>query len=276
MRKLKIQQQKIEQVSFRLKERDKILFQTCVHALKNQNKYRATIWANEIAEIKKLMKFLYHIELAIERVILRLETIRELSDIVINLKPALKMLQKVSKELFEVLPDVSSELSRVNDVISETLYSTKITVDESLIPVNKVTPGGEEILKEVSSFLEQKVAERLPEPPKTLETPEKAPVKQMVALAATCSQTVGQETVETEVVSSQNLFSLKETELQEVSLKVEKPPLEDVLFEYIKKSKGEVNLMQCSVELDASYDEIEKALQGLGAKGKIRIETKAR
>jgi len=276
MRRLKIQQHEIEQVSFRLKERDKILFQTCVHALKNQNKHRATIWANEIAEIKKLMKFLYHIELAIERVILRLETIRELSDIVIDLKPALKMLQKVSKELFEVLPDVSSELSRVNDVISETLYSTRITVDESLIPVNKVTPGGEEILKEVSSFLEQKVAERLPEPPKTLETSEKVPVKQMVALAATCSQTVGQETVETEVVSSQNLFSLKETELQEVSLKVEKLPLEDVLFEYIKKSKGEVNLMQCSVELDASYDEIEKALQGLGAKGKIRIETKAR
>jgi division protein CdvB (Snf7/Vps24/ESCRT-III family)/predicted CopG family antitoxin len=276
MRKLKIQQYKIKQVSFRLNERDKTLFNTCVRALKEHNEDRATILANEIAEIKKLTKFLYHVELSIERVILRLETIRELSDIVIDLKPALRMLQKVSKELFEVLPDVSSELSRVNDVINETLYSTRITVDESLIPVNRTTLGGEEILKEVSSFLEQKVAERLPEPPATLETPEKAPVKQMVALAATCSQTVGQETVETEAVSSQNLFSLKETEVQEVSLKVENPSLEDVLLEYVKKSKGEVDLVQCSLELNTSYDEIEKALHGLGAKGKIRIETKAR
>ena len=276
MRKLKIEQRRIEQVSFRLKKRDNVLFQTCVHALKKQNKGRATILANEIAEIKKLTKFLYHVELAIERVILRLETIRELSDIIIDLKPALRMLQKVSKELFEVLPDVSSELSRVNDVISETLYSTRITTDESLIPVNRTTPGGEEILKEVSSFLEEKVAEKLPEPPATIETQRETPVRQMVALAATCSQTIGQETVETEALSSQNLFSFKKAEVQEVSLKVEKPSLEDVLFEYVKKSKGEVDLMQCSLQLNASCEEIEKALQGLGAEGKIIVETKAR
>lgn len=276
MRKLTIEQRRIEQVSFRLKKRDKVLFQTCVHALKKQNKGRATILANEVAEVKKLVKFLYHVELAIERVILRLETIRELSDIIIDLKPALRMLQKVSKELFEVLPDVSSELSRVNDVISETLYSTRITIDESLIPVNRTTPGGEEILKEVSSFLEQKVAEKLPEPPATLETPRETPVKQMVALAATCSQTIGQKTVEIETVSSQNLFSFKKAEVQEISLKVEKPSLEDVLFEYVKKSKGEVDLMQCSLQLDASCEEIEKALQDLGTKGRIIVETKAR
>jgi len=276
MHKLKIQQHKIEQVSFRLRERDNHLFQTCVYALKKQNKSRAMILANEIAEVKKLTDFLYHVELAIERVILRLETIRELSDIVIDLKPALRMLQRVSKELFEVLPDVSSELGKVNEVISDTLYTTRITTDESIIPVDRTTPGGEEILKEVSSFLEQKVAEKLPEPPLSREIPRETPVRQMVALAATCLQAVGQETVETEAVSSQNLFSFKKAELQEVSLKVEKPSLEDVLFEYVKKSQGQVDLMQCSVELNASCDEIEKALQDLGAKGKIIIETKAR
>lgn len=276
MRKLKIQQHKLGQVSFRLKERDKVLFRTCVNALKNNNKDRAKICANEIAEVRKLIKFLYHVELAIERVILRLETIRELSDIIIDLKPALIMLQRVSKQLFEVLPDVSSELGRINDVISETLYSTRITADPSVIPINRMTPGGEEILKEVSSFLEQKATEKLPEPPATLETPEQAPVKQMVALAAVCSQTVGQQTVETETVSSQDLFSYKKAEIQEVSLRVEKPPLEDALFEYVRKSKGEVDLMRCSLELEASYEEIRKALQNLGAKGKIRIETKAR
>ncbi len=276
MRKLKIEQHRIEQVSFRLKKRDEVLFQTCVHALKNHNKDRATICANEIAEVKKLIKFLYHVGLTIERVILRLETMRELSDIIIDLKPALRMLQSVSKQLFEVLPDVSSELSRVNDVISETLYTTRITVDPSVIPINKTTLGGEEILKEVTNILEEKIAKKLPEPPATLETPEEIPVKQMVALAATCSQIVSQETVETEAISSQNLLSFKEAEIQEVSLRIEKSSLEDVLLEYVKKSKGEVDLMQCSVELNSSYDDIEKALQSLGAKGKVRVETKAR
>ena len=279
MQTLKIQHNKLEQASFRLKERDRILFQTCIYALNNKNKERAAICANELAEVRKLIKFLYNVELAIERVILRLETIKELSDIVVDLKPALKLLQSVSQQLFEVLPDVSSELSKVNEAISETLYSTKITADESIIPVNKKTPGGEEIIKEVSRFLEQKLAEELPEPPATLETsePEKTTLKEMVALTANCSQAIGNETVmEPDRNSSQTLFSFKKAEIQEFSLKVDKSSLEDVLLEYVKKSDGEIDLKRCSVDLQASYEEIEKALESLGAKGKIKIESKAR
>jgi len=245
--------------------------------LKNKNKERAAICANEIAEVRKITKFLYHVELAIERVILRLETIKELSDIVFDLKPALKLLQGVSQELFEFLPDVSSELSKVNEEISETLYSTRITADESIIPVNRKTPGGEEILKEVSSFLEQKVAEKLPEPPVTLKTPEaeQTTLKEMVALAANCSQAIGRETIEgSDGDSSQTLFSYKKSEIQEISLKVEKPSLEDVLLDYVKKSNGEIDIARCSIDLKTSYDEVERTLRNLGAQGKIKIESK--
>lgn len=260
-------------MSLRLKERDKSLFQSCVRALKNENKGKATICANEVAEVKRLIKFLHDVELAIERVILRMETMRELSEIIIDLKPALRMLRGVSKELFEVLPDVSSELRTVNDVISETLYSTRITTDGSTLPVNKTTPGGERILEEVSGFLEEKVAEKLPEPPATLEIQEETPVKQMVALAASCSQTVSEETVETENFSSKNLLSFKEAEVQKVSLEVEDRSLENDLLEYVKKRKGEIDLIQCSADLKASCHEIEEALDSLDDKGKIVIET---
>jgi division protein CdvB (Snf7/Vps24/ESCRT-III family) len=278
MQTLKIQRSKLEQASFRLKERDRILFQTCINALNNKNKEKAAICANELAEVRKLIKFLYSVELAIERVILRLETIKELSDIVVELKPALKLLQSVSQQLFEVLPDVSSELSKVNEAISETLYSTKITADESIIPVDRKTPEGEAIIKEVSGFLERKLAEELPEPPATLETPEteKTTLKEMVALTANCSQAIGNETIaEPDRNSSQTLFSFKKAEIQEISLTVEKPSLEDVLLEYVKKSNGEIDLKRCSIDLKTSYDEIEKALESLGAKGKIKIELKA-
>ncbi|MCJ7699628.1 hypothetical protein MUO56_05245, partial [Candidatus Bathyarchaeota archaeon] len=96
---LKVQHNKLEQASYRLRERSHILFQTCVGAIKNKNKERAAICANEIAEVRKLIKFLYDVELAIERVILRLETIKELSDLVVDLKPSLRLLQRVSQDL---------------------------------------------------------------------------------------------------------------------------------------------------------------------------------
>jgi division protein CdvB (Snf7/Vps24/ESCRT-III family) len=276
---LKVQHNKLEQASYRLKERDKVLFQTCVSALKNKNKERASICANEIAEVRKLLKFFYNMELAIERVVLRLETIRELSDIVVDLKPALRLLQGVSQQLFELLPDVSSELSKVNETISETLYSTKLSADESMIPVGKKTPGGEEILKEVSTFLERRLENELPEPPITLEESpeaEKNTIKEMVALAATCSQSIGRETVEDSGgKSSQTLFSIKKHEIKEISLKIEKPQLEDALFDYVKKCNGEIDMKRCSVDLETSNEEIEEALRNLGAKGKIKIELKS-
>jgi division protein CdvB (Snf7/Vps24/ESCRT-III family) len=273
---LRVQQNKLEQAGYRLKERDKILFETCMSALKRNNKEKAAICANEISEIRKLIKFLYNVQLAIERVVLRLETIRELSEIVVDLKPALKLLQDVSHDLFQVLPDVSSELSNVNETISETLYATKITTDPSVIPVERKTEGGEAILKEVSSFIEQKIAENLPEPPASV-APEKAkqPVKELVALTANCSQRISRKSVENDSEdSSQTLFSYKKSEIKEFSLTVEKPSIEDMLLEYVRKTNGEIDMTRCSKDLQTSDAEIEKALETLGTKGKIKIEVR--
>jgi division protein CdvB (Snf7/Vps24/ESCRT-III family) len=278
---LRIQQNKLEQASYRLKERDRILFESCTGALKRNNKERAAMCANEIAEVRKLLKFLYSVQLAIERVVLRLETLKELSDIVIDLKPALKLLQNVSSDLFQVLPDVSSELNNVNETIRETLCATKISADESLIPVGKKTEAGEEVLNEVSSFLERKLSETLPEPPAAVAAEEKAaPIRELVALSASSSQVVGRKTTEEtgldfSTEASKTLFSYKKSEIKEISLTVEKPSIEDMLLEYVRKSDGEIDLTRCSSALNTSNEEIEKALESLGTQGKIKIELRS-
>ena len=272
---LKIQQGKLGLATHRLKERDRVLFQTCVSSLRNKCKEKASICANELSEVRKLIQFLCNVELAIERVVLRLETIRELSEIVVDLKPALRLLQGVSQELMSVLPDVSSELNQVKDTISETLYSTKLTADESTIPIEMKTVGGQEILKEVSCYLEQKISENLPEPPAATKIPEPkhSTIREMVALASNVSETSGKESVESsQKDSSQTLFSYKKAEIKEISLTVENRNIEDILLDYVKKSNGQIDLTRCSVDLSTSNEEIEKALHSLGSKGRIKIE----
>ena len=272
---LKLQQGKLGLATHRLKERDRVLFQTCVSSLRNKNKEKASICANELSEVRKLIQFLCNVELAIERVVLRLETIRELSEIVVDLKPALRLLQGVSQELMSVLPDVSSELNQVKDTISETLYSTKLTADESTIPIEMKTVGGQEILREVSCYLEQKISENLPEPPAAtkIPEPEHSTIREMVALASNISETSGKKSVESsQKDSSQTLFSYKKAEIKEISLTVENRNIEDVLLDYVKKSNGQIDLTRCSVDLSTSNEEIEKALQSLGSKGRIKIE----
>jgi division protein CdvB (Snf7/Vps24/ESCRT-III family) len=277
---LKVQQNKLEQASFRLKERDRILFETCMGALKKNNREKAAMCATELAEVRKLVKFLYNVQLAIERVIMRLETIKELGDIVSDLRPALKMLQNVSQELFQVLPDVGSELNTVAETVQETLQAAKITTDEDLIPVAKKTEGGEEILKEVTCFMQQKIADSLPEPPATApvkEVKEKTPIKELVALTATSSQVIGHKTTEEAGFDpTKSVFSYKKHEIKEFTMTVpSSQALEDMVLQYVRKTNGEVDLSRCSNELQTSNAEIERALESLGTKGKIKIELKS-
>jgi predicted CopG family antitoxin len=86
---------------------------------------------------------------------------------------------------------------------------------------------------------------------------------------------MGRKTIDQTEDSSQTLFSYKKSEIKEFSLKVEKPSIEDMLLEYVKKSNGEIDLTRCSSDLKASNEEIEKALENLGTKGVIKIELKS-
>jgi division protein CdvB (Snf7/Vps24/ESCRT-III family) len=273
---LKTQQWKLEQASFRLKERDRVLFESCMGALKKNNREKAAICATELAEVRKLVKFLYNVQLAIERVIMRLETIKELGDIVADLKPALRLLQGVSQELFQVLPDISSELSNVNETIQDTLRVAKITSDENIIPVGNKTEAGEAILTEVTGFMRQKLNESLPEPPVEAPVAAKTPIRQLVALTATSSQVIERKTTEeTGFDPEKSVFTYKKQEIKEFSLKVQNPNLEEVLLDYVRKTNGEIDLGRCSSELQTSNEEIERALESLGTKGKIKIEMKS-
>jgi division protein CdvB (Snf7/Vps24/ESCRT-III family) len=277
---LRVQQNKLEQASHRLKERDKVLFQSCTTYLSRNNRDRAVICANELAEVRKLNNFLINVHLAIERVVLRLETMKELSDIVNDLKPALQMLQGVSQELFNVLPDVSAEMERMNTTLADTLYATRISSNaDELVPVERKTAGGEEILKEVSSYVERKIAETLPEPPMSapkVEVKQKtAPQRELVALGASSSQAVSRKASdESSFDPAQTILSFKKSEIKEISLTVERPSNEDAVLEYVRKSKGEIDLTRCSSDLQLSSADVERALESLGNKGRIKIEPK--
>jgi len=282
---LRIQQNRLDQASYRLKERDRILFKACTDAATKNNRDKASMCATELAEVRRLIIFLSNMHLSIERVVLRLETIRELSDIVVDLRPALKLLQNVSSDLGQIMPNVSSELSLVTDAIQDTLHSTKLNGDVSLSMVGQKTEGGEEILREVSNFLEKKVNQDLPEPPafvaaKAIKTPQ-APVKERVALSATTSEVFGaKEITDSGFDVSKTLISYKKSEVKEITLEVKQPiakqrTLEEVVFDYVRKYNGEINLSQCSSELNTSDKEIERALENLGTQGKIKLELKS-
>ncbi len=278
IRNLRVQKFKLEQVNFRLQRRDRVLFEACiVHVRKNQHE-RAAICANELSEVRKLRNMVMQCQLALERIILRLETIKEVSEIFAELKPALKTLRGLTQNLVNVLPDVAMELEKVNESITETLAMTKINPDLPL-PMPIKTEAGEEILEEASAVLEEKLSKQLPEPPAPAqpshvllkEEPSRQPekMKQMVALSVSCSEIVEHN----EKGEAQKYVSYKDMELRGVSMATQSSStLEDTILKYAKKCNGEIDIKQCALQLNIPHNEVLKALEKLGAKGKIQIQ----
>jgi hypothetical protein len=167
------------------------------------------------------------------------------------------------------MPQMAVEMERVNETIFEVMTMSKIDSSKLEVPTDIKTPGGEEVLAEVAEFLEEQITEKLPEPPVSapvMEKPQPQRVqqkRQMVALTASCSEISEPET-------SQSFMTYKNTEVKRVAWTVN-DDLEQSVLEYAKRRAGQLDIGQCADELQVACGEIEKALESLGVKGKVKI-----
>ena len=74
VRQIKTQIVKLDQTSGKLKSRDANIFNSVVAALQKHDKAHATVYANELAEVRKMNKMVTQSKLALEQIALRLNT----------------------------------------------------------------------------------------------------------------------------------------------------------------------------------------------------------
>jgi division protein CdvB (Snf7/Vps24/ESCRT-III family) len=162
--KLKVQQRKLERTSYHMQERDQVLYGKCVLAVQGKNTQLASMYANECAELRKMAKVVLHSELALEQVTLRLETVHEFGNLANAMMPVANVVKTLKSQLEGVMPEVSLELSEVN----ETLEGLAVDVGETTETSFDVMSSSEEsqhILQEANIVAEQKMKERFPELP---------------------------------------------------------------------------------------------------------------
>ncbi len=269
--RLEVQNEKLRLATSKLHERENVLLDKCEVAILQGRKENATIYANEIAEIRKLLRVISYTQLAMEQVTLRLQTIKELNPVLNELKSVLKVTQRTSKQLMKIMPEVSSEMKELSNVVNAMLSTTELSSIPSIQPSMMKDATTKEILQESSEAAEEILRESLPEPPlgTTAERTENAEaVKQMVALTAASSEVHEQIEHPTEAY-----ITYKDTESREISLTIRQPTsIEKWVLDYIQKNKGEVNVIKCAEELNILSKDVLKALEILDAQGKIKIE----
>jgi division protein CdvB (Snf7/Vps24/ESCRT-III family) len=148
----------------RLKQRDKELFERVVDALISKDVARATMYANEVAELRKVAKQLFMVQVALEQIGLRIESIREIGEIVLYLGPVVSVVKEIRSAIRSVLPEIGIELGEVEDILHETVMEAGEMVGGGALTI-PASAEAKKILQEAHVVAEQRMKEGFPSLP---------------------------------------------------------------------------------------------------------------
>ena len=234
--RLQAQFDRLEQMYTKLQQRDRDLFQRCVGAQVSKDMDHARLYANECAEIRKIAKVVLGSQLALEKVILRLETVRDFGDIMVQMAPVMSIVKDTKSKIAGIVPQVATELEEVNETLSD--LSNEATT-ETIMPEPSIESTDDEakkVLEETGMVAEQKVRDHFPDLP-NFESP-----------------------------------PITANPVPETSTPTAARDFEDQVYEYAKKHNGQFSLHGCANDLGASPDLIQNALDRLRETGRIVIE----
>ena len=260
--RLKDQKTRLEEIIRRLRDRHSELFHQAVKAWSKGDVAKATIYANEVAEIRKIVKNLLSAVLALEQVIIRLDTIRELEDVGITLRITLPVLEALKGEIKNVVPDVAIELESVIMQARSIVSSTETPPARE--PMFEVASSEtKKILNEVKALAELRVRELLPEVPKDLlsnikEKEKKAKVEKKEA----------EKKEQQQKQQGSQVIKVKVTPKKKINLN----ELEKKLIDYIVSHGGFLDVEEVTKSLGASKEDVMLAIENLKKKGQIIIK----
>ena len=253
IKEIEFHRKELENLRVKLEQRRKTLFDTTVKAMMTKDESKATVYANEWSEMRKVGRVVYASELALTQVVLRLESILDVGDVMYHMSMAFKVLRKVNKTVQGLVPSLDQASSDINSALSETMAGME-NISPS-ISLNIQTETGEELVEEARKLAE----ERAEEMKRSLATPlhlrirgyEQSP---RVPLLATGDD----EDEESAVLGT-----------------VYKPrPAEDTeeqVLQYAAIHNGNVDITDASTVLKMPSDDVEQAMLTLMAQGKVKV-----
>lgn len=174
VRQIQVQVAKLDSTYTKLRERDTSIFNRIVSAMQKHDMAHASVFANELTELRKMGKLVTQAKLALEQIVLRLNTVQELGDIVVTLTPAMSVIRSVKTGLVSVLPEAEHEISEISGLLSGILVDAG-QLGGYTLNFEAASEDAERILAEASAVAEQKIREKFPEIPSHTDVSEPSP-----------------------------------------------------------------------------------------------------
>jgi len=162
IQRIDMQTRTLDMAIQRFQNRDQDIFNRVIRAYNDRDEARANIMATELAEIRKIERMLTHASLAMQGVSMRLNTVSDLGDLVTVLSPAKTVINSVREGMCGILPEASSELGNIGNLLNDIVGTTCQTADVQMNTA-RVDPEAEAILREAELATERKLKQQLPE-----------------------------------------------------------------------------------------------------------------
>jgi len=169
--KLRVQNNKLEYIIAKMRERDQALFEKVVQAQMEKDKTRALMYAGEVAELRKMVKSLMMAKYALEKVALRLETVMTMGDVLVGLQPVVAVIRDLRQHLVGLIPEIGLEMAEIGDLLESVVTEAgEFTGAFSTMPMT-ASEEARKILEEAAAVAEQRMKTEFPELPSAFPAP---------------------------------------------------------------------------------------------------------
>jgi division protein CdvB (Snf7/Vps24/ESCRT-III family) len=166
-KKLQIQIAKLEGMSSKMQDKDKMIFSRIVKAMQNHDGHYGKLLSGELSQIRKTIKMIDSAKAAFEQIQLRLNTMTELGDVVVTLSPAMNAIKGIQGGLSSMMPQADQSIGRISDLMGNIMTDSNQTptVTAGLDSSIKLDEEAIDILQEATSLVEENTRDKLPDLP---------------------------------------------------------------------------------------------------------------
>jgi division protein CdvB (Snf7/Vps24/ESCRT-III family) len=266
IRQVEIQRKEVEQLRYRLDERRKSIFGGIVRAYEQQDEMRARVLSNEHVELQKVTRVVGASELALLHITVRLETLRDVGDVMFALTNAFKEVKRIGKSIQNLAPNLESAANEINSSFSNILAELGILTPSISLAL---TDTPQEIFEKAQKLISERTSE-LGDLPKSIE--------QIDHLEAA---SILERTKRIALLASGDASDEENVDEEEFkpTIMVGEPPVprdtERAIRDYIYETGDEkIDVIDCSAQLNLPVDLVEQAYIKLLSERKVGAHSK--
>ena len=253
IRQVEVQRKDVEQMRFRLDERRRTIFNAIVRAYEQQDEMRARVFSNEHVELQKVTRVVNASELALLHIVVRLETLRDVGDVMYALSSAFKEVKRIGKSIENLAPNLEAAASEINDSFTNILAELGVLTPNVSIALSD-TP--QEIFDKAQQLIRERTSElgELPKSIEEMEVSEGASILERTKKIALLAS--GDDSDEEE-----NDEEFKPTILVGEESTDEEDPDRAVRNYVYERGNDKIDVLDCSAQLNLPVDLVEQAFR---------------